>query len=240
MAKAFNSLLLRGELADAHLGFFNRLLVWAFILIGIAISLNIVGLSGAATGLLTGGGITAVILGFSFREIVENFLAGFFLAFSRPFRLGDRIRSGSLEGIVKAIELRSTHIRTFDGRDIFIPSSQIFKNPLINYTMDGLLRKTFNLGIDYTDDADDACELLYKTIQNSDLVLEKPAPFVGITEFTPNYVELTVYAWIDTLHPVPGVFSQRSALMSLCRRALMANGYTLNHNVRLSAKPALS
>ncbi|MDH3768046.1 MAG: mechanosensitive ion channel family protein, partial [Gammaproteobacteria bacterium] len=227
-------ILVRGGLAETHMSFFRKLLVWIFILIGFSIALTVVGLGGAAKGLLTGGGITAVVLGFAFREIVENFLAGFFLAFSSPFKVGDLIQSEGLEGTVKNVELRSTHIRTADGRDIFIPSNQIYKNPLINYTMDGLRRYSFTVGLAYTDDADGACELLRDTVKQSGLTLTDPEPFVGISNFLPGYVELTTNFWIDTFNPPTGVASPRSALMALCRRALVNKGFSLRHDLRFA------
>jgi small-conductance mechanosensitive channel len=230
-ARLLKAVLARSNLRYTHKNFFGRLLVWLFLLIGLSIALTLVGLGGAAKGLLAGGGVTAVVLGFAFREIVENFLAGFFLAFNPPFNLGDLIESGNLQGTVRNVALRSTHIRTVDGRDIFIPSSQIFKNPLINYTKDGLRRQEFTIGIDYANDADVACRLLRDTVAQSGLALEKPAPFVGITNFTSNFVELTVHFWIDTFNPVPGVQSQRASMMALCRRTVIDAGYTISADI---------
>jgi small-conductance mechanosensitive channel len=64
---------------------------WGVGLLGFALALNLVGLRAVASGLQAGGGITAVVLGFAFREIGENLLAGFLLAFSRPFKVNDII-----------------------------------------------------------------------------------------------------------------------------------------------------
>ncbi|MBT8136067.1 MAG: mechanosensitive ion channel [Gammaproteobacteria bacterium] len=231
IARAVTTLLDRSDLAETHLSFFRRVIVWLFVLIGFAVALDIIGLSGVAGGLLAGGGITAVVLGFAFREIGENFLAGFFLAFSRPFNLGDLIQSDGLEGTVRDVSLRSTHIRSADGRDIFIPSSHIFKNPLVNFTRDGLRRHNFRIGIAYQEDTDAACALIEKTILESGLSLETPAPFAGINEFTPNYIELIVRFWVDAFDPAPNVASQRAEIMARCRRTLLASGYTLSADV---------
>ncbi len=231
MARGLRALLDRSDLAEAHLGFFRRLVTWIFVLIGAAVALDIIGLSGAASGLLAGGGITAVVLGFAFREIGENFLAGFFLAFSRPFNLGDLIESNGLQGVVREISLRSTHIRSADGRDIYIPSSKIFKEPLINFTRDGLRRHNFSIGVAYSEDIDRVCGLLLRTVIESGYVLEKPGPFAGITNFQTAFVEVTVRVWVDAFNPPPDVSDSRSAIMSLCRRALVEAGYTLSSDV---------
>lgn len=161
------------------------------VLFGLIIALNLLGLRGAAASLLDGGGVTAVVLGFAFREIGENFLAGFVLAFSRPFEVGDLIQSEELLGEVRGIELRHTHIRTADGRDIFIPSSQIVNKPVVNYTRDGLRSPSFTVGIDYADDSERARQILLKIVQSTEGVLEIPA-------LAAQYVELEVVFWIDT------------------------------------------
>ncbi|MFC1845282.1 mechanosensitive ion channel family protein, partial [Thermodesulfobacteriota bacterium] len=109
----------KSSFSKVHKSFFQNTITWLFSILGLIIALNILGLEKIVVSLLAGGGITAVALGFAFREIGENFLAGFFLAFSRPFSIGDTIQSGDFNGVVKAVELRSTHIRTADGRDIF-------------------------------------------------------------------------------------------------------------------------
>lgn len=168
----------RGNFSRTHQKFFQTAIQWVLALIGIIISLNLIGLRGIASSLLAGGGVTAVVLGFAFREIGENFLAGFVLAFSRPFEVGDLIQSEELLGEVRGIELRHTHIRTADGRDIFIPSSQIVNKPFVNYTKDGLRRPSFTVGIDYADDSDRARQILLKVVQSTEGVLEAPPPGV--------------------------------------------------------------
>ena len=101
----------------------NELSLWIAAFVGALLALKVMGFEGVAAGMLAGGGATAIVFGFAFRQIGENLLAGLFLVFSRPFRIGDLIQSGGLpEGTVEALDLRNTHIRTTDGRDIFIPN----------------------------------------------------------------------------------------------------------------------
>ncbi|MBT8144468.1 MAG: mechanosensitive ion channel, partial [Gammaproteobacteria bacterium] len=198
VSRAIFALLQRGNFADTHRDFFRRLVAWLFYLAGFTLALGVLGFSGVAASILTGGGVTAVVLGFAFREIGENFLAGFFLAFNRPFNHGDLIQSGDLEGVVRGITLRSTHIRTADGKDVFIPSSQIFKNPLVNYTIDGLRRFRFIVGVDYGDDPVAAADLLRQTIGQFDKVLDEPPPYAGVANLGAAYVEIEGQYWIDT------------------------------------------
>jgi small conductance mechanosensitive channel len=68
---------------------------WPFFF-GFIIFLNLIGYSTLAASLVAGGGLTAVMLGFAFKDIGENFIAGFFLAYSRPFNTNDVIESGGI------------------------------------------------------------------------------------------------------------------------------------------------
>ena len=142
-------------------------------------------LTALATSLLATGGLMAVVLGFAFRDIGENLLAGVLLAFSRSFDVGDLIESSGLQGRVRAIELRHVHIRTADGCDIFIPSAAIFRNPLHNFTRDGLRRGRFTVGIDYGDDPVRALEILAETVGSTPGVLPEPKSSVAMSGFTP-------------------------------------------------------
>ncbi len=214
-----------------HKEFFRRLAIWVALIAGVFMALGYLGMENIAAGLLAGGGVTAIVLGFAFREIGENFLAGFFLAFSCPFNLGDLIQSGELRGKVQSIELRMTHIRTVDGRDIFIPNAQIFNRPLVNFTRDGLRRLTVGIGLDYGDDAQRACELILEAGRNIPGVLQDPAPSSGIASFEPSFVRVELNFWINTFDPKTDMTAIQTSIMESCRRALKSSGFTFSSEV---------
>jgi len=205
--------------AKVYVRFLQQLATWLLGLLGLILALNILGLGNIAMSLLAGGGMAAVVFGFAFREIGENFLAGFFLTFSRAFEVGDVIESESLVGEVKNIELRHVHIRTPDGCDIFIPSTQIFKSPLLNYTRDGLRRPSFVVGIDYADDPEKGRALLLEAVKTSEGVLNDPRPNVMMSALLPQYVELQVNFWVDTFDKSHSMIDIKNAVMDRCCQA---------------------
>ena len=105
--------------------FTRRAIRWGFGLVGLVMALQILGLTAVATSLLATGGLLAVILGFAFREIGENLLAGVFLGLTRSFKVGDLVESSGYVEKVREIELRHVHLRAADGRDIFTLSSNV-------------------------------------------------------------------------------------------------------------------
>jgi len=231
LGKSIAHFMSRGKFSQTHRNFFRSLTAWFVSIIGLIIVLNILGLKSLATSLVAGGGITAVVLGFAFREIGENFLAGFFLAFSRPFDVGDMIQSDEFRGTVRSIDLRSTHIRTIDGKDTYIPSSQIFNKPLTNYTRDGLRRLSFTVGIDYSDDSEKARDLLTRATESVPGVLEDPPPLASMSALEPQFVKLEMAFWIDTFQKGTGLVGIRNRVIENCRRTLMDRGFTVSCNM---------
>ncbi|MGB3618708.1 MAG: mechanosensitive ion channel family protein [Catalinimonas sp.] len=209
--------------------FIGQIIFIAFTLIGAVTFLNQVNLTGAAGGLLAGAGVTAIVLGFAFRDIGENFLSGFFLAFGRPFGVGDIIEVEGHVGKVKALSLRNTRIRSFDGRDIFLPNSYLIKNPLINYTKDGLMRHDFVVGIDYGDDIAAATRLVLEELGSIDNIEHRESlqPLVVVDTFSTSTVNLRVHFWINTYDILISALKLKSEVMRRVFLALTHAGFTM-------------
>jgi small conductance mechanosensitive channel len=233
----------RGE-SKVYLRFLQQLATWLLALLGLILALNILGLGNLAMSLMAGGGMAAVVFGFAFREIGENFIAGFFLTFSRSFEVGDYIASEGLSGEVKTIELRHIHIRTPDGCDIFIPSAQIFKSPLHNFTRDGLRRPSFVVGIDYADNPEQARTALLAVVKETTGVLAEPAAEVLTSALLPQYVELQVTFWVNTFDQSATLINIKNRVMDRCCQLLKDEGFTLSancsSNINLATPTALS
>ena len=179
--------------------FLSRVAKVIILLIGALFVLNIIGLGGIASGLMASAGVGAFVIGFAFRDIGENFLAGIILAFDRPFRIGDTVELDGLKGIVVTLNLRNTQIKTFDGKDIYIPNADVVKNPVVNYTIDGYLRQNFTIGLDYGSDVHQAIKLVLEEINGVKGILKKAkSPSVAIGDLTSSTLNLDVFYWLNT------------------------------------------
>lgn len=219
--------------SDRYVRLSRRLMRWAGFALGLVLALQVLGLTAVASSLLATGGVAAIIFGFAFRDIGENLLAGVFLAFSRSFDVGDLIESGAHRGIVKSINLRDTHIRTADGQDVFIPSAEIYRSALANFTWDGLRRSTFTIGIDYADDPEVALALLRRVVAGTKGVLEAPPVITELADFADSWMVCRVHFWIDTTAGT-SLSSTRTAAMIATRRALREDGFTLSSDTTTS------
>jgi small-conductance mechanosensitive channel len=93
-----------------------------------------------------------VAIGLAFQDILRNILAGIWLLLERPFRLGDNITVLDQSGIVQTITLRTTTLKTADGRLAVIPNLTAFSNPVVNASTFQLRR--FSVEVRLADDAD--------------------------------------------------------------------------------------
>ena len=191
---------LRQRMDDPLLAaFLTKMVRAAFITIGLLGFLQVVGLGKAAGSLLAGAGISAFVIGFAFKDIGENFLAGILMAFKRPFRIGDIVESGDIKGTIVGLSLRDTQVKTFDGKDVYIPNGLILKNPIINYTIDGFLRQEFVVGIDYGSDISAAIQVILGALAKVPGILQREkAPSVLVSQLGSSSLNLTAYYWLDT------------------------------------------
>ena len=221
-------LLQRSERFHGNTLYIQRLAGWAIGLIGLLFALSVMGFGGVAASMLATGGIVAIVLGFAFKEIGENFLAGFFLTFSRPFEIGDLIETGEFTGTVKSIDLRNIHLRTFDASDLFVPSAQIYRDPLINYTRDGLRRPAFKIGVSFADDPQEILAMLEQACGSVPDVLKQPESFVTISEFDASYIVYKVFFYIDVTKSKRGYVGTLNDVMIACWRVLLEAGVTFS------------
>jgi small-conductance mechanosensitive channel len=126
------------------------------------------------------------------------------------------------------LNLRDTQIKTFDGKDIYIPNAMVVKNPVVNYTIDGYLRLEFILGLDYGANVSRAMQVILDTINRIPNVLKaEKAPSISISALAASTLNLTVYFWIDTFDEnVSGVQTKNDVIEKVLQ-ALDKEGFYL-------------
>lgn len=216
--------------------FFANTVRWLFFLLGLIAALDVLGFGGIVSSLIAGAGVSAIIIGFAFKDIAENFLAGVLLAISRPFRIGNIIEVESHKGTVRGMTLRMTHLRNVEGKDIYIPNAMIVKNVVTNYTKDGLLRQTFPLGLDVSTDVRAAKKLILDYLDQRQEILKQPEPNVLTSDIGEFTVDLQVLFWVDVLKlkgqsPSYLGYTIRSEIVADVKDLLLRNGFNMPSQV---------
>lgn len=198
------------------------LLISIFVwVLGIMIAAVIVFPGLTPASMLAGLGIGSVAIGFAFKDVFENFLAGIIILFRREMRIGDYIECENIEGQVDQIAIRESHIRQTDGQLVIVPNSILFKNPVTVRTSLEKRRVTVICGVAYDVDLAEARSVIQKAVEACDTVEQDEKPIqVFAKEFGDSSINFEVTWWTGS-KPVD-VRSSRDQVISSIKRALDA------------------
>lgn len=194
----------------------TSILVWILGLMLAAVIL-FPGLTPAS--ILAGLGIGSVAIGFAFKDVFENFLAGIIILFRREMRIGDCIECQGIEGEVRRIAIRESHIRQADGQLVIVPNSILFKNPVTIRTDLPARRVTVICGVAYDVDVDEARDVIRAAVGACDTVIRDDRPIqIFAQEFGDSSINFEVTWWTGS-RPVD-VRRSRDQVVASVKRAL--------------------
>ncbi len=204
----------------------GRLAQGAIILLGLFLSLTIIIPSLKLGDIVQLLGISGVAIGFAFRDILQNFLAGILILLNEAFNIGDQIVFKSFEGTVENIETRATTIRTYDGRRIVIPNSELFTNSVTVNTAFENRRIQYDVGIGYGDDIKKAKQLILEVLHETEGILQNPPPDVIVVDLADSTVKIRARWWIKPPTRAE-VLDFRDKVLTRIKNKLTANGIDL-------------
>lgn len=167
------------------------------LIIGVLIALELMDWTGAFGAVVGSAGVVGLIIGFGFRDIAENYIAGILLSMRRPFKPGDHIVIEKFEGKVVALTSRSTVLMTMDGNRLSLPNALVFKSVLLNYSDNPKRRFEFDVTIDPDESIGTSQSLGIEKITALEGVLADPAPSSLVTAYAPTGSVLRFFGWVD-------------------------------------------
>ena len=176
-------------------------------------------------------GIGSVAIGFAFKDIFQNLLSGILLLISEPFRIGDQIVSGDYEGTVEDIKIRATTIKTYDGRQVVIPNSDLYTSALTVNTAYKQRRLQVAVGIGYEDDIEAAKAEILQALDKVESVSKKAQPSVIATGFGDSTIDLMVRWFIEDGTQANKVTSIHQVIVEI-KSALDAAGVNIPFPIR--------
>lgn len=135
------------DLDDQLLPLLRKLLKAILWAMGIIIGLNNAGFDVMA--LIAGLGIGGLALALAAQDTVKNIFGGVMILLDKPFKISDRIKMDGFDGIVEEVGIRSTRIRTLEGRLVTIPNMHFSENAVENVSMEPTRKVVLNLGLTY-------------------------------------------------------------------------------------------
>lgn len=175
----------------------KSVLRYVIYFVGTTMGLEILGIPTGS--ILAGAGIVGLAVGFGARSLVQDIITGFFILFEDQFGVGDYIETAGVSGIVEAIDLRITRIKSFDGELHIIPNGKI--KQVTNYTIADS-RIVIDVGVSYEEDIAEVIAILRDYC--SELALEigsiNQGPEVaGVEELADSSVVLRILTWVPPL-----------------------------------------
>ncbi|MEL6440638.1 MAG: mechanosensitive ion channel family protein [Cyanobacteria bacterium J06621_8] len=199
-----------------------RLSQGLIILFGAFISLAIVIPSFKPGDLVQLLGVSGVAVGFAFRDIFQNFLAGILILVTEPFVINDQIIFKDFEGTVEHIEIRATTIRTYDGTRIVIPNAELFTNAVKVNTAFEKRRLQYDIGIGYGDDIDRAKEIILDVLRNDPEAISDPPPEALVVDLAASTINIRARWWVNPPRRAEVIDSQDQVLTQLCKKLVAA------------------
>jgi len=188
-----------------------KIVIWALTVI---IGIDNAGYS--VSTMLTGLGIGGLVFALAAQDTVSNLFGGFVIFSDKPFGLKDRIILNGYEGYVVEIGLRSTKIKTLDGRIVTIPNSSVTDNPVLNVSKEPGRKIQFHLGLTYDttpEQMQEAKNILENIFKANDNTQDAVIAFDSFGDFSLNI--LCIY-WIK--HQAPILPTQDNVNMAILQQ----------------------
>ncbi|TCD11284.1 mechanosensitive ion channel family protein [Oricola cellulosilytica] len=227
VAMGVRALLRRGldrtSLRQSLKNLFSLLASIGIWILGLMIAAVVVFPNLTPASILAGLGIGSVAIGFAFKDIFENFLAGIIILFRKEMRIGDFIECEGLEGKVENISIRESHIRQTDGQLVVVPNAMLFKNPLTIRTDLDQRRTSIVCGVAYDEDVDKCRDIIRGAVEGCGTVISDNRPVqIFAQEFADSSVNFEVTWWTGS-KPVD-IRKSRDEVISAVKRALDDSG----------------
>lgn len=152
------------------------------------------------TSLLAGLGLGGLAFALAAQDTIGNFFGSITIFSDKPFKLGDWIQIGDVEGTVEDIGFRSTRIRRFDRALVTVPNSQVIRSGVVNYSAMEKRRIKFDLGITYGTPVNKIKQVVdgIKRIIEEDERFDHSFYMVKFTEFGAYSLNIFIYCFTKT------------------------------------------
>lgn len=170
---------------------FSKSLVQIFLFYFILIILEI-----NLTSLFALIGALSVVVGFAFKEIIQNIFGGIIILTFRPFKIGDSVQFKEFTGTVTKIEIFYTRILSFQNEIVIIPNGSIIINEIKNLTSQNMRRLDLMIGVDYGSDIEHVKDVIQEIIKDCQYTLENETHVVGVEEFAKSSINFGIYVYV--------------------------------------------
>ena len=176
--------------------FLAKVVYWLVFALGLMVVLSLFGVNITPLFAVVGG--ASFILAFAMQDTLGNLASGLMIMINKPFDVGDLVDTNGVLGVVEAVSIVSTTVRTLDNQVVILPNSSVWGSIITNVTVSPTRRVDMVFGIGYSDDIETAQKVLEKLVREHPLVLDDPAPNIAVHELADSSVNFICRPWTKT------------------------------------------
>lgn len=210
IANGVAKVLRKKEMDEAVVEFLHSLVRYLLFVIVLIAALGRVGVQTASVVAVIGAAGLAV--GLALQGSLSNFAAGVLIVAFRPFKSGDFVEVGGVSGLVEAIQVFSTILKTTDNKMVVVPNSSVIGGPITNYSRHKTRRIDYVIGVSYKSDLKKTKEVLERVVAAEPRVLHDIETTVGVVALADSSVNFVVRPWVNTEDYWPVYFDLLQAI----------------------------
>lgn len=139
--------------------------------------------------------VAGLAVSLALQNTLSNVAGGIMLLVTTPFQVGDYVEADGISGTVHAIDLSYTAILTIDGKEIFVPNSQLSGTKIINYTILGRRRVDLNFTASYDAPTAAVKQAIGEVLEDIPQIIAEPAPEIHLSDYQASSIQYVVRAW---------------------------------------------
>ena len=181
--------------------------ILVFCIVGLLL-FNVLGLDVSTLAVLGGG--LGVGIGLGLQQIASNFVSGIIVLLERALKVGDYIElEDGRVGTLQKINMRSSVLSTWDGKDIMVPNERFITTRIVNWThADPRQRYEVPFVVAYETDLHKIPPLIEKAVSSHTAVLQDPEPVTcELKKFGDFGAHFAVKFWVNGIDDGPNNFT---------------------------------
>jgi small conductance mechanosensitive channel len=189
-------MLQRGHVDETLVSFVSSLCYFGIMAFVIIAALGQLGVQTASFVAIVGA--AGLAIGLALQGSLGNFAAGVLMIIFKPFKVGDYIEGGGVDGLVEEIGIFTTELKSLDNKKIIVPNAKMTGGNIVNYTAKDIRRVDLVAGVSYKDDLDKVKKVLEGILAADGRILKDPAPTIGVLALAESSVNFAVRPWVKT------------------------------------------
>lgn len=207
------------QFAETQVAVIGKLVTIGVVIITLLLALEAIHVDIKA--IVAVGGIGGIAIGFAGKDVFSNFFSGFMIYATRPFAVGNWVRSPDrdIEGTVEHVGWYLTRIRTFDKRPIYVPNSLFSTIVVENPSRMTHRRIRTQLGLRYCDlpIASEVIEKMQSYLKSHPGIDQKQRVMVYLNEFGSSSIDILIYCFCKTTDWAGWLAVQQEVLLGLAK-----------------------